>query len=347
MATALIYGSYGYTGSLIAREAVKRGLKPVLAGRDAGKLEAQALELGLEGRMFSLDSLEEVAEGLGGVTAVLHCAGPFSKTARPMAEACFEAGVHYLDITGEIEVFERLAGWDARALTNGVTLLPGVGFDVVPSDCLALYLKERLPGATRLKLAFEGLGGVSRGTARTALESFLGGAVRKNGKIVSVPAAYKTRQVDFGEGPRTTVTIPWGDVATAYHSTGIPNVEVYMAAPARLVWAMRASRYLNPLLKAGPVQRFLEARIQKGPAGPDERTREGGRTLLWGEVTDEAGGRAEARLRTPEGYKLTVLASLLVLEKVLAGDVKPGFQTPAAAYGAELVLELDGVERWE
>ena len=226
-------------------------------------------------------------------------------------------------------------------------LLPGVGFDVVPSDCLALHLKERLPSATRLSLAFEGLGGVSRGTAKTALESFLGGAVRKNGKIVSVPAAHKTRRVDFGEGPRQTVTIPWGDVATAYYSAGAPNIEVYMAAPARLVWAMRASRYLNPLLKAGPVQRFLEARIQGGPAGPDERTREGGRTLLWGEVTDAAGGRAEARLRTPEGYKLTVLTSLLILEKVLVGDVKPGFQTPATAYGAELVLELDGVERWE
>ncbi len=344
--TALLYGSYGYTGNLIAREAVRRGLKPILAGRDAEKLEPQALRLGLEGRVFSLDNSERVAEQLDGVTAVLHCAGPFSKTAQPMAEACLRTGVHYLDITGEIGVFEALAGWDARAREAGVMLLPGVGFDVVPSDCLAAHLKKRLPSAARLRLAFEGLGGVSRGTARTALESFVGGAVRRDGDITTVPAAFKTRRVDFGEGPRQTVTIPWGDVATAYHSTGIPDIEVYMAAPERLVWALRASRYLGPLLYKGPVRRFLEARIDRGPAGPDEATREGGRTLLWGEVTDKAGGRAEARMKTPEGYKLTVLTSLLVLEKVLAREVRVGFQTPATAYGADFVLDIDGVERW-
>ena len=265
-----------------------------------------------------------------------------------MAEACLKAGVHYLDITGEIGVFEGLAERDARALTNGVMLLPGVGFDVVPSDCLALHLKERLPSATRLSLAFEGLGGGLEGHRQNRPREFLGRrGPKKTARSSPSPPLIKpgksiSARVHGRRSPSPGAT--WRPPTTA---RGIPDIEVYMAAPARLVWAMRASRYLSPLLQAGPVQRFLEARVQKGPAGPDERTREGGRTLLWGEVTDAAGGRAEARLRTPEGYKLTMLTSLLILEKVLAGDVKPGFQTPATAYGAELVLELGGVERWE
>src|SRR5829696_2843358 len=177
----LIYGSNGYTGRLIVERALERGLRPVLAGRNAAEVQRQADELGLEHRVFSLDDPRAVDAGLVGVGVVMHCAGPFARTSRPMADACLRTRVHYLDITGEIAVFEALAARDAEAKASGVMLLPGVGFDVVPSDCLAAHLARRLPTATRLTLAFRSAGRMSRGTALTAIDRISdGGLVRRN-----------------------------------------------------------------------------------------------------------------------------------------------------------------------
>ena len=204
------------------------------------------------------------------MTAVLHCAGPFAHTSRPMADACLRVGTHYLDITGEAAVFEALAARSAEARAAGVMLLPGTGFDVVPSDCLAAHLKRRLPSATRLALGFQSLGRLSRGTATTMAENVhRGGLVREGGVLRRVPTAWKVRAIDFGCGPVKAITIPWGDVSTAYHSTGIPNIEVYMAAPLGRRLAARASRYLGWLLGSRAVQAIPQAADSRRPAGTD------------------------------------------------------------------------------
>ncbi|HRP87435.1 MAG TPA: saccharopine dehydrogenase NADP-binding domain-containing protein, partial [Gammaproteobacteria bacterium] len=232
----MIYGANGYTGELIAREAVRRGRAPVLAGRSADKVAPLARELGLEHRCFELGSPAAVREGIAGMTLVLHCAGPFSATARPMMEACIETGAHYLDITGEIAVFELAHGLDAEARRRGVLLCPGVGFDVVPTDCLAAALKAALPDATRLALGFDSRGGMSPGTARTSVEGLAqGGRVRREGRLITVPLAWRTRRIDFGDGEKLAMTIPWGDVSTAWHTTGIQDIEVYIPASPKLV----------------------------------------------------------------------------------------------------------------
>mgnify|MGYP002780651107 CR=1 FL=1 len=343
----LLYGATGYTGRLLAAHARERGLRPVLAGRDARAVPALAAELGLPHRVVRLDDAAALDAALAAVPVVLHAAGPFAHTSAPMAAACLRPGTHYLDVTGEIAVFEALAARGAEAGARGVMLLPGVGFDVVPSDCLAAHLKRRLPTATRLALAFVGLGGgVSRGTALTAVENLhRGGAVRRAGHITPVPAAWKTRAVDFGRGPRTVTTIPWGDVSTAYHSTGIPDVEVYTRLPDGLRRLMRLARPIAPLLGTAPVQRFLKSRIRRGPAGPGAEQRARGESRLWGEATDAEGRRAVSRLRTPEGYTLTARTAVAVVERVLAGAAPPGFQTPSLAYGADFILEFEGVVR--
>ena len=342
----LIYGANGYTGALTARLAVERGQKPILAGRNAAEVRGLADDLGLESRVFPLDDPRSVDDGLRGIAVALHCAGPFSRTSRPMADGCLRGTVHSLDITGEAEEFEALAKRDAEARSAGVMLLPGSGFDVVPSDCLAAHLKRRLPGAIRLALGFQAGGHLSRGTAITMAENFhRGGLVRKGGVLTRVPAAWKTRVIDFGRGPTPAMTIPWGDVATAFHSTGIPDIEVYIAAPAGVRRTARLSRYLRPLLASGPVQRFLKARIRAGPPGPSDAARARGKSLLWGEVEDAAGHLVVSRLETPEGYTLTALACLAIVERALAGDAPPGFQTPSLAYGPDLVLAIEGVRR--
>jgi short subunit dehydrogenase-like uncharacterized protein len=342
----LIYGANGYTGALVARMAVARGQRPILAGRNEVELERLGKELGLEHRAFALDEAAAVDRGLAGVPVVLHCAGPFSRTSRPMAEGCLRRRVHYLDVTGETEVLEALHGRDAEARAAGVMLLPGAGFDVVPSDCLAVHLKSRLPGATRLTLAFQSLGRLSRGTATTMVENLhRGGLVRLDGVLTRVPAAWKTRVIDLGRGPGRAVTIPWGDVATAFHSTGIPNIEVYMAAPAALRTLLRGTRVLGPVLASRPAQAFLKGRIRSSAPGPTDEERARGRSFLWGEVVDASGRQAVSRLQTPEGYTLTALASLRIVERVLEGEAPVGFQTPAKAYGPDLVLGLEGVTR--
>jgi short subunit dehydrogenase-like uncharacterized protein len=342
-----LYGANGYTGELVAREAARRGLHPVLAGRNRAQVTALAAELGLPWRIFALEDRRAIEAGLADVVAVLNCAGPFVRTAWPLIEACLRSGVHYVDITGEWAQFEGCAARSGEARATGVMLLPGAGFDVVPSDCLAAHLKARLPSATRLALGISLTGwpsAASRGTAITGAENAHQGAfVREGGRIVNVPLGSRTRKIDFGRGPRPAVIFPWGDVATAWYSTGIPNVEVYFGLPAPMVRAVQLSRYLQPVLRSGAVQNLLIRAIRARPAGPDAAARARGYALLWGEVSDDAGQRAVARLRTPEAYQTTVLSTLAIMSKVVAGQAPAGYQTPSTAYGAGLVLELPGV----
>jgi short subunit dehydrogenase-like uncharacterized protein len=344
-ASWLLYGANGYTGELIARRAAAAGERPILAGRNREAVSRLAAQLDLEARAFALDDPAAVDRGLAGAQAVLHCAGPFSRTAAPMAEACLRARVHYLDITGEIEVFEGMAARHAAAQEAGVILLPGVGFDVVPSDCLAAHLHRRLPSATHLALGFQTSAWLSRGTATTMVENLhRGGAVRRDGRIARVPAAGQTRVIDFGAGPVPAITIPWGDVATAYHTTRIPNVEVYTAAPASTRRLLKLARPFAPLLGTRPVQDMLKRRIQKGPAGPSAEHRARARTRLWGEARDAAQA-VVSRLETVEGYELTSRTALMAVHRVLAGGLAPGFQTPGRAFGPDFVLAVEGTSR--
>ena len=342
----LIYGSYGYAGALIANAAVEEGLSPVLAGRRAEKLERQATDLGLDHRVFSLEHPEIVEREVADAGAVLNCAGPFSATADPLLSACLEAGTDYLDIAGRIEVLEAIAARDRDAERADVTLLPGVGFDVVPTDCLAAHLESRLPSATHLTLAIDGLGTFSPGTLKSIVDGLSqSGMVREDGVLRTVPAAWGTRRVDFGEGPKPAVTVPWGDISTAYYSTGIPNIETYTTVPAVALGVMRRTRPLVPLLGTRPAQAVLTRLIDATVSGPTAEERAQSSTRVWGEVVDDDGNRAAARLRTPDTYDLTARTAVEAARRTLAGEVGAGFQTPASAFGPDFPLAFDGVER--
>jgi len=330
----LIYGANGYTGELIAREAVRRGQHPILAGRDAAKIEPLARELGCDWRAFPLEDIR-----LDGVSLVLHCAGPFIRTSKPMVEACIAAGAHYLDITGEIGVFESIL----HRRDVPVTLLPGVGFDVVPTDCLAAFLAERLPDANDLMLAFRMKGSdISRGTMKTMIESIgESGAIRRDGKIMRVRAAYDVREIAFSCGTRAAMTIPWGDVSTAYHTTGIPNVRVYMAMHPSRIKMMRRFGALLRLLSPKPIRRALQA-VANRRSGPDETQRSAGRVYLWGQASNARGQSVKMTMTTPEGYAFTAMSAVNAVERVLAAP-KPGAWTPAKLLGADFVTSVPGV----
>ena len=342
----LLYGANGFVGNAIARLAVQHGLQPILAGRDAAKLASQATELGVECRVFSLDNSIAMDRALKDVPVVLHCAGPYLYTSKSMVEACLRTGVHYLDLTGEIPVYEAIAARDAEARARGIMLLPGVGFDVVPTDCLAVHLKQRLPSATRLTLAFqsEGPAGLPPGTQRTSIELIpYGNRVRRNGRLVIPERALETRLLDFGQGPVQATRLTWGDVFTAYYSTGIPNIEDYAVMPEAMRRQMATLDYLRPLFKLAVMRNFLKRGVKPGPTA-DERAQTF--VHVWGEVEDDQGRRAISRLHGPEaGVTWTIRAALAAVQKVLTGNARPGFQTPALAYGADFVLECEGVTR--
>ncbi len=281
------------------------------------------------------------------VAVVLCAAGPFSATSRPMADACIRNRVHYLDITGEIDVFEALAARDAEAKEAGVMLLPGVGFDVAPSDCLAAHLKRRLPDAIDLKIYLEGNANVSRGTAKTVIEGIAAGTrVRRGGRLVSLDRA-GTGSCDFGQGLKPTVQISWGDVSTAFRSTGIPNIEVQFEATPALKALARLPRFVKSFLGLAFMQSFLKARIDSQPEGPSDEARRSARGLLVGVARNEKGESVRSRLTTPEGYTLTAMIAVDIAKRVASGEFKPGFQTPSLAYGADYILGFDGVTREE
>ena len=332
----MIYGANGYTGELMAREAARQGLKPILAGRNEAAITSLAVELGLEVRVFSLDQAAAISQGLEGCKLVLHCAGPFSVTSEPMIAACLATGTHYLDITGEISVFRNAHEQTDKARHTDIVLIPGVGFDVVPSDCLAATLVEALPAATQLVLAVEMAGGLSPGTAKTGVEGLGSGGY--------VPMAWKTRKIPFAHKERLAVTIPWGDVYTAYVSTGVPDIEVYMSMPPSTIRNMRYTRWFQSILGLGMVQSFIKKQIENRVKGPDDNTRETSHSELWGEVTSADGRTVSATMTAPNGYDLTVSAGLGIVRYLLDNDVEGGYYTPSLLMGADYASSLPGVE---
>lgn len=349
----LIYGANGYSGELIVREAQRRGLRPIVAGRNASALRALAESLGLEHRAFALDEPAVLRHALRDVDLVLNCAGPFSATSAPMLEACLAQRAHYLDITGEIEVFAHAHAQDGQAVRAGVVVCPGCGFDVVPTDCLAVQLKTLLPTADHLVLAFEAGGGPSPGTALTSVEGLgNGGRVRIDGLMTRVPLAWKQRVFERPDAQgrpqrRTAMSIPWGDVFTAYLSTGIPNVEVYMALSAKTIARARRLRWLRPLLGTRAVQGWLKRRVARSVRGPSVAARDASDTHVWGEVHDALGNQVALRLRTPNGYALTATSSVGIVQHFLSGGAfEPGYRTPSQLMGADYVMSLPGVERF-
>lgn len=343
----LLYGANGYTGKLIASMANEYGLVPVLAGRNEAAIKSMAQELNLPFIIINLDDHSALVNCLKDFKVVLHAAGPFQFTSQKMIEACLESNTHYLDITGEIGVFEKAKSMNELAINGQIMVMPGVGFDVVPTDCIAKFLKDQLPDASSLKLAFAMIGGgLSHGTANTMAEGMgQGGAIRENGKIIKKPLGHKGMWIDFGVKKLFVMCIPWGDISTGFTTTGIPNIETYAMASPKTFSALKWQWFYNWFLRLSFVKNQTKKKIKNKPAGPNNVQRSKAKSLVWGEATNKSGNKVAARLIGPEGYTLTAISSLIIVKKVLNNDFKIGYQTPAGCYGADLVLEIDGVTR--
>jgi short subunit dehydrogenase-like uncharacterized protein len=349
----MIYGAYGYTGELITRQAMSRGHRPLIAGRQRDKLDKLARELDLPSVCVSLEDPVALREALSRVDVVCHAAGPFVHTSAPMIEACLAAKTSYIDITGEISVFRNIFSRHTEAERQGVALLPGAGFDVVPSDCLARFVADAVPGATELQIAFATLGRPSAGTAKASFEGVLrGNFVRRGGELTEIAWGEGVQSVRFSDRSRTVLPIPWGDLETAYRTTRIPNITTLMAVPegaARLLALARpVTTTLMPKLMAGlgsaGVRELVLQGIERYVKNPDAVARRQGRAYVWARAATRNGQAREAWLDTVDGYALTAESAVLALEKI-AKNRPVGALTPAQAFGADFVLEIAGSVR--
>jgi short subunit dehydrogenase-like uncharacterized protein len=335
----MIYGANGYTGELLARLAAARGRRPVLAGRSATAVGALADELGLDWAVVDLADAPGLRSALRDVAVVAHCAGPFVRTAGPMVDACLATGTSYLDVTGELAVYSSVLARSGEAFEARVSLVTGAGFDVVPTDCLANLLCQALPGARSLELAFRAPGGMSRGTAATGLADIAGGGRRLiDGVLVPTPLGEPERQVPFPSRTRRVGAVPWGDLVTAHHSTGIGTITVYTTMAPRL----GVRRLAAGLLRYDGMRALAARAIRHLPAGPSAPTRSATGIEVWGQAVSPDGS-VSGTLTGPNAYDLTADAVLQAVARVLAGGVPVGAHTPATAFGADFVRGLDGV----
>ena len=346
----MIYGANGFSGKIVVASAIKAGLAPIVAGRSKQKLKKMAAELSLDYRIFPLDDMGLAVDAMAGVSIVLNCAGPFSHTFYPMVEACIEAGVDYLDITGEINIFEAAAARSKEFEQAGIMVMPGVAFDVVPSDCLAVHLKSRLPDANALRLYFNifdhDMNRISHGTNSTFMESLgLRNKVRHNGVIETRAIGFDTHKIDFNGRKLSVTGLPWGDVSTAYHSTGIRNISTFMDLPFLSAFTMKMSNFLPSLWQSSFVQKMLAKIAMLLPGDPDSDLRNRSRSYILGEATNDSNERVQTILDMPEVYNFTGLSAAAVMKAVFDGKRKSGHQTAGKLFGADFVLSIEDVRR--
>jgi len=344
----LLYGCYGYSGELIVEEAIKKGLKPILAGRSAQRTKALAYKYQLPFRVFGLSDQQEIERNIKDCFLVYNAAGPYTSTCIPLLGACLETGTHNLSLVGEIPLLEELLDYDDAAKSAGIILAVGLGFDVHPTDCIAATLKEIMPDATHLTIGIDGSTEMSPGSLKEFIEQ-MGEQpfwVREQGKLIE--SSPKTAEMDFGNGSKFAMTIAWGDTASAYHSTGIPNIDIY-AAVNRFDWLlMRFMTYCKPVFKIKRVQHFANRCIDKFASGPNEKLREKDITYLSGEVSNKAGDKIRLKYTVPSAYKITYLSAVYAIEAVLKSkQEKSGYFTPSQLLGASSILEIEGVSDFE
>jgi short subunit dehydrogenase-like uncharacterized protein len=353
MTTWMIYGATGYTGVLLAEEAVRRGHRPLLAGRNAANLGPLAARLGLEYRAIPLEDLAALRDAVGSAALILHAAGPYFHSNRPMLEACLATGTPYLDINGEVSELEQAFQVAEQARERGIAVIPGVGFSVAASDCLAAYVAARVPDATTLTIAIHTGATASPGTVKGTLETIAQsetGCVRRGGVLEPHPYGQGARVFRFPGGARLAAPIPWGDLVTAYYTTGIPNITTYMAYPPRLIRLMGGLRLLSGALKFAPLRRAALGWAGRTVIGPDALLRRTARSEVFVRAENAAGDAAEGWLETVEAYRFTAEAGIRAVEQALARRPR-GVLSPAQAFGVDFALSvpetvrLDGLEQ--
>lgn len=313
MTKLMIYGATGYTGRMAAEHAKAAGTPLVLAGRSEDSLSRLAAKLGAEYRVFSLDDTVAVDKGLADISVLLNCAGPFLRTAEVLMRASLRNGVHYLDTAAELDSYRLAEDLDDEAKAARIMVMPGGGGSVAMLGSLAGHAVGKVRDPRKIRIALHVAGGLSRGSAISAIENVtIQTLARIDGKLVSAPAE-GIRKFDFGRGGVDCFPVTLPDLVTIWRSTGVPNVETFVHVTG---------------------DGFPQGDVSLLPDGPTEEDRLANRYQAAVEVTDAEGLVTRSLLDTVNGYTFTAMAAAEAGRRVLAGEVRPGFQTPAVLFGS-------------
>lgn len=348
----MLYGAYGYTGQLVLEQALKRGHKPLLAGRSIGKLRALAEKYDLPWKVLNLENPKTLREGLEGVDLVYHAAGPYVHTSTPMLEACIDTATHYIDVTGEISVTKKTLSYDQQAREKGIALISSCGVNAVPTDCLVKFLVQNMDEVIDLEVAIDTVKTQSPGYLLSALEMAGEGQVRRKGKIVKEPTGKRVKKVRFNHRNSTVVSLPLVDLETIFHWGNIPNITGYVAQSYLSAHVIRATGPVNDALFSGNslfsskvLKEKVQSEIIKRVQGPSEKKRARDRTHIWVKVVDKSGNEKQAWLESQEGYTLTASIAPRAIERIFEKKLK-GALTPAEAFGADFILEMPETIRY-
>lgn len=334
----LLYGANGYSAQLIIEELLSKNILPVVAGRTHNKIKSAATKFGCEFKIFDLDDFETICNEIVNFKVVLNCAGPFQFTAEKLIKACIKEKVNYIDITGEIPVIEYAWSKNDEAKKAGICIIPSVGFDVIPTDCLSVITARKIKNPQSLEILLQNENvKISRGTLITTIEMMCNsGKLRKEGKIIDSPIGEKVFVKDIGEKKYYGISIPWGDVASAYYSTGIKNITVYLGVN-RIIYSLRkVLLQLIKLLRVNLIKSGIIRIIKLLVTGPDEKKRKKVKSYIITSVKNEIESCTDINLVT-EGYTLTKIGAATAVERILQGIDKKGTLTPAMAFGYDFV----------
>ncbi len=328
----LLYGANGYSAKLILEKLIAKNVNPVLAGRNKDEISALAKKHQLAYRIFDLNDLENIKNNLEDINTILNCAGPFSKTAKPLIDACLQNKRNYLDITGEVEIFKYAWSKNTVAIQNEITIMPGIGFDVVPTDCMAKLLTDEMQDAEKIQLAIAIKNGkISRGTFKSSLENISESVFfRENGEMKNIPFGEKNLNINFVDFKSSATAIPWADAYNAYFSTGIKNIEIYLAIPEIISSNVK---FFAKILSNEIFKNLLTKIIDAFIVGPDEVSRRKSLSYIWGRAVNKVGNEIEHVFVYPDGYEFTALAASVIAILILNGKGKAGTQTPALNFG--------------
>lgn len=312
MKKLMIYGATGYTGRLAAHQAKAAGTPIILAGRSPAPLAQLASVLDVEYRVFGLDDPAAIDRALADIAVILNCAGPFIRTADALIRASIRNGVHYIDTAAELDSYRLAERLDDEAKAADVMLLPGGGGSVAMLGSLAGHAVAHVRHPRSISIALHVSGGLSRGSAISATENLTVETLQRvNGKLVTRPAS-DIRSFDFGKGPVDCFPVTLPDLITIWRTTGVADIETFVHVTG---------------------DGFPQGDLSLLPDGPTEEERLANRYQAVVEVVDAEGTVSRSRLDTVNGYTFTATAAAEAGRRVLAGEARPGFQTPAGLFG--------------
>jgi short subunit dehydrogenase-like uncharacterized protein len=312
MKKLMIYGATGYTGRMAAERAAATGTPLILAGRNEAALVSLAARLGVEYRVFPLEDIAVIDRSLRGVGVLLNCAGPFARTADVLMRACIRNGVHYLDVAAELDGYRLAEVLDVEARAAGVMLLPGSGGSVAMLGCLAGHAVTRANNPSSIRVAMHVSGSLSRGSAVSAMGSATAETLARADGALVARSAGAIRKLDFGKGAVDCFQVTLPDLITIWRSTSIPDIEAFVHVTG---------------------DGFPQGDLAALPDGPSEQERLANRYQAVAEVTSSDGSVVRSLLDTVNGYTFTATAAAEAGRRVLAGERRPGFQTPAMLFG--------------